>query len=130
MDKLIFTNATLIDVDKGARPNATVTIAGERIEAVTYGAPIPVGGATTIDLKGRSIMLRWATRHGAEMMGRGHELGSLSPGMLADLIVIDGDPISDITVLQQKDKIVAVLKGGRFEKDLLSKEKHPKVFAN
>jgi imidazolonepropionase-like amidohydrolase len=52
-------------------------------------------------------------------MGRGHELGAVAPGALADLVVVDGDPLADIRVLQQKNRIVAVLKGGRFEKDLL-----------
>lgn len=64
-------------------------------------------------------VLRWGTRHGAELMGRGHELGAVKPGALADLIVVDGDPLADIRVLQQKDRILAVLKGGAFEKDLL-----------
>jgi imidazolonepropionase-like amidohydrolase len=64
-------------------------------------------------------VLRWGTRNGAELMGRGHELGAVQPGALADLMVVDGDPLADIRVLQQKDRIVAVLKGGRLEKDLL-----------
>lgn len=64
-------------------------------------------------------VLRWATRHGAELMGRGHELGAVKAGAVADLIVVDGDPVADIRVLQQKDKLLAILKGGRFEKNLL-----------
>ncbi|MDB5445903.1 MAG: amidohydrolase [Phenylobacterium sp.] len=64
-------------------------------------------------------VLRWATRNGAELMNRGHELGAVKPGYLADLIVVDGDPLADIKVLQRKDKLLAVLKGGRFEKNTL-----------
>lgn len=64
-------------------------------------------------------VLRWATRHGPELMGLGHELGRLEPGALADLVVLDGDPVADIGVLKRKDGILAVLKGGRFEKNLL-----------
>jgi imidazolonepropionase-like amidohydrolase len=39
--------------------------------------------------------------------------------MLADLVVVDGDPSSDITVLENADKIKAVLVDGRFVKDEL-----------
>jgi imidazolonepropionase-like amidohydrolase len=65
-------------------------------------------------------VLRWATRNGAELMGRGHELGALRPGMLADLLIVDGDPLADIRVLQRRENIVAILKDGRFEKNLLA----------
>ena len=39
-------------------------------------------------------VIRWATRNGAELMGRGHELGSVREGYLADLLVVDGDPLA------------------------------------
>ena len=39
-----------------------------------------------------------ATNHGGAMMGRGDELGQLRAGFLADLIVVDGDPLEDIAV--------------------------------
>ncbi len=65
-------------------------------------------------------VLRWATTNGAQLMERAHELGALKPGFLADLIVVDGDPIADIRVLQRRDNVVMVMKDGRFEKNLLS----------
>ena len=40
-------------------------------------------------------------------------IGSLEPGKLADLVVVDGDPIRDIAVLQDRDRL-AVMQGGRF----------------
>ncbi len=64
-------------------------------------------------------VLRWATRHGAELLGRGHELGAVREGYLADLVVVDGDPVADIGVLQHPDRIVAVMKGGALVKDEL-----------
>jgi imidazolonepropionase-like amidohydrolase len=64
-------------------------------------------------------VIRWATRNGAELMGRGHELGGVAPGMLADLLVVDGDPATEITVLQDPSRIRAILTGGIFHKDLL-----------
>jgi imidazolonepropionase-like amidohydrolase len=65
-------------------------------------------------------VLRWATRNGAELVGRSHELGSLQPGAIADLLVVDGDPIADVRVLQRSENLVAILKDGRFEKNLLA----------
>jgi imidazolonepropionase-like amidohydrolase len=64
-------------------------------------------------------VLRWATRHGAEAMGRGRELGTLEAGKLADLVVVDGDPSVDIAVLKDPGKLHGVVKGGRFAYDAL-----------
>jgi imidazolonepropionase-like amidohydrolase len=64
-------------------------------------------------------VLRWATRHGAELMGRGHELGAVRQGYLADLLVVDGDPLADIGVLQDPARLVAIMKGGTLVKDEL-----------
>ncbi len=53
-----------------------------------------------------------ATKTGAEILGRGHELGTLEAGKLADVLVVDGDVLSHIAVLQDRSKILAVLQGG------------------
>jgi imidazolonepropionase-like amidohydrolase len=57
-----------------------------------------------------------ATRVAAETLGLGSRLGTLEPGKLADLIVVEGDPLKDIAVLQRKDKVVGVMKDGKFYK--------------
>ena len=57
-----------------------------------------------------------ATRVAAETLGLGSLIGTLQPGKLADLIVVEGDPLKDIAVLQRKDKIVVVMKDGQFYK--------------
>lgn len=62
-------------------------------------------------------VLRWATVNGARLMGRADELGALRPGMLADLLVVDGDPSADISVLQDPARLLAIVKGGRLVKD-------------
>ena len=41
-----------------------------------------------------------ATRLGGELMGRPGELGVVKAGSLADLLLVDGDPLADIAVLQ------------------------------
>ena len=43
----------------------------------------------------------------------GANLGTLQPGRFADVLVIDGDPLADIRILQDRDRIAAVLLGGR-----------------
>jgi imidazolonepropionase-like amidohydrolase len=65
-------------------------------------------------------VIRWATRHGAELMGRGHELGAVREGFLADLVVVDGDPLADIALLQDPARLLAVMKGGTPAKDELA----------
>jgi imidazolonepropionase-like amidohydrolase len=54
------------------------------------------------------------------MMGRGDELGQLRAGWLADVIVVDGDPLEDIAVLQDRERINLVMKDGQiFRNELL-----------
>jgi len=56
-------------------------------------------------------VIKWATRHGAEVISRNDDLGTVAAGKIADLLVIDGDPSLDIGLLADKNP-VAVLKGG------------------
>ena len=44
--------------------------------------------------------IRAATVHSAELLGVGDELGTLEAGKLADIIAVDGDPLEDVTILQ------------------------------
>ncbi len=54
-----------------------------------------------------------ATGVAARALHRADSLGSLGPGKLADLIIIDGDPLADIRLLQDMARIRLVLQGGR-----------------
>jgi imidazolonepropionase-like amidohydrolase len=53
-----------------------------------------------------------ATALGGEIMGRPGELGVVKPGALADLLLVDGDPLADIAVLQDQRAIRMVMKDG------------------
>ena len=57
-------------------------------------------------------VLESATRVGAEILGRQHELGTLEPGKLADVLVVDGDVLADITILEDRKRFIAVMQGG------------------
>lgn len=52
------------------------------------------------------------TSNGALMLGLEGRVGTVAPGMIADLIVVDGDPVADITVLQRREAIETVIKDG------------------
>jgi imidazolonepropionase-like amidohydrolase len=58
--------------------------------------------------------IRGATSLAAEALGLRDQIGTLAPGMQADLIAVDGDPLQDITALQ---RVVFVMKGGRIYKN-------------
>ena len=60
--------------------------------------------------------IRSATVYGGQIMLQGHELGAVKEGYLADLLLVDGDPLANIAVLQDQDRILAVMKDGQFYK--------------
>jgi imidazolonepropionase-like amidohydrolase len=65
-------------------------------------------------------VLTWATANAAPLFGRA-DLGSVTPGMQADLLVVDGDPLADVAVLGDPQRLLAVLKGGTFVTDELDR---------
>ena len=69
----------------------------------------------TVGFNRRQALLS-ATAWGGPMMRMGDVLGKVREGYLADLLLIDGDPLADITVLQDRDRILAVMKDGAFHR--------------
>jgi imidazolonepropionase-like amidohydrolase len=59
-----------------------------------------------------------ATQTSARIIRRSTDLGTIEAGKLADVIAIDGDPLSDPWVFDHPDRVVLVMKGGRVVKDL------------
>jgi imidazolonepropionase-like amidohydrolase len=53
-----------------------------------------------------------ATKTGAECIGVGEKTGTIEPGKFADLLIIEGNPLDDIKVLQNLNRIKVVMKEG------------------
>ena len=89
-----------------------------------YGFPYnPVGrNARDLDLFVRLFgfsplqALAAATGMGGALMDM--PLGQIWPGFLADILVVDGDPTTDVCILQDKHRLAAIMKGGRFYKHM------------
>ena len=65
-------------------------------------------------------IIRSATLVNAEIVRQEGKLGELIPGAHADLLVVDGDPYRDLSVLQpEQDRIAAIMLAGRFVKNRL-----------
>jgi imidazolonepropionase-like amidohydrolase len=61
-----------------------------------------------------SEALQCATRIGGELMGL--PLGRVAEGQLADLLLVDGDPLQDVRLLQDKDRLKLIMKNGSVHK--------------
>jgi imidazolonepropionase-like amidohydrolase len=61
-----------------------------------------------------------ATRIGAEILRQEGQLGVIAPGAIADLLVVDGNPLDDISVLAgHGEQLSVVMKDGKFHKNVL-----------
>jgi imidazolonepropionase-like amidohydrolase len=73
---------------------------------------------TFVDMLGFTPMeaIQAATKLGGQIMGMGDELGLIREGYLADLLLVDGDPLENVAILQDHRRIVAIMKDGAFHK--------------
>jgi imidazolonepropionase-like amidohydrolase len=70
-----------------------------------------------------------ATRQGAAIMMMEMELGQIKPGFLADVLLVDGNPLSDVSMLRDKDRLLAIMKDGAFHKEPRKRAKAHQVAA-
>ena len=59
-----------------------------------------------------SLAIQSATGYAAECCGLGKDVGTIAAGKLADILVVDGDPLRNISLLRDRDKLVLIMKGG------------------
>jgi imidazolonepropionase-like amidohydrolase len=65
-------------------------------------------------------VIRAATCNAAELFRMSDRIGRVEAGLLADLIVIDGNPLDDLAVMQDPDRrLMLVMKEGRIYKNAL-----------
>jgi len=60
--------------------------------------------------------IRSTTLYGGQIMMRPDELGCIKDGYLADLLLVDGDPLANLSILRDAKRILAVMKDGEFAK--------------
>ena len=100
---------------------------------IAYAAGVTVGSGTDIlgpeqNRRGLEVALKAeivgpmeaivsATATSARILRRDHDLGTVEAGKLADLIAVAGDPLADLAVFDDPDRVVLVVKGGRVAKD-------------
>jgi imidazolonepropionase-like amidohydrolase len=66
-------------------------------------------------------IIRSATTIAAQVLRQEGKLGTLAPGAFADIIVVDGDPLKNLTLLEgQGQHLSAIMKGGKFHKNRLN----------
>ena len=108
------------DLLSAARVALSMQRALDNAESRKTSGTIPV--TTTIPVR---EALRWVTTEGARMLGREHQIGSLTPGKLADLVIIDAshlnlvpvhDPVATVVMQTSLANIEAVMIGGSWKK--------------
>ncbi len=65
-----------------------------------------------------------ATKTGAEIMGRSSEFGTVEAGKLADLLIVDGNVLNDIALLEDRSRFIAVMQGGVIKAGQLTRTQH------
>jgi imidazolonepropionase-like amidohydrolase len=105
------TREALVGVQE--RLTADLVKRGGRVIAGTDSPIIPYGMALLMELEhyARGGMpptevIRTATAVAAEAMGLGADLGTVEPGKLADLVIVDGDPSTTITDLRKTRRVI------------------------
>jgi imidazolonepropionase-like amidohydrolase len=53
-----------------------------------------------------------ATKLAAECLGLQDKIGTMEPGKLADILVVDGNPLQDVGILSQEERLKIIMKDG------------------
>jgi imidazolonepropionase-like amidohydrolase len=84
-----------------------------------------------VDMVGFSPMeaILAGTKLVGEIMGMSQELGQIKPGYLADVLLVDGDPVANVRILQDKSRLLAIMKDGAFHKEPKMNEQRRRLTA-
>ncbi len=74
--------------------------------------------------------LTCATRTGAEIMGLDDQIGTLEVGKLADVLIVEGDVLADISLLENRDNLQAVIQGGVIKAGKMAPRQETSVTVN
>jgi len=100
--------------DAGVTMGFGTDLMGEMIAAQTKEFELRANVLPAMDI------IRSATSVNAEILGQTGQLGCIAEGAYADLLVVDGDPVADISLLdERRNAILAIMKDGRFCKEAL-----------
>ena len=69
--------------------------------------------------------LQCATLTGARAMDMADELGQIREGFLADMLLVDGNPLDDITIMQDKERFLMIMKDGEIHQPAVMKRAEP-----
>lgn len=85
--------------------------------------PLHVHKARELEIKTEVMspmeVLISATRTNAELFGMEEEIGTIEEGKLADLLVVEGNPLEDIGLFQSQDNLKLIMKSGQVVKETL-----------
>lgn len=111
--------------DRGLEALSTAKEAGAKIASGSdLLGPMQRYKGMELELKARVLGPMGAivatTKTNAELLKKEKDLGTIEAGKLADLILVQGDPLKDIAILQQyQEKIALIVQGGRVYKNIL-----------
>ena len=106
----------------------SLTIMREAGVKMAYGTdllgPLIKYQADEFIIRGRTLpaieVIRSATSHAAELLRMTGKVGTIADGAFADLIVLDSDPLADLSVFGDQSRMPVIMKGGKFYKNQLN----------
>jgi imidazolonepropionase-like amidohydrolase len=112
-------------MEAGSRSLEIATRAGVRVAFGTDVGSCPDAQSREFliraEVQSAAEILRSATVVSAEVVRMAGKIGVVTPGAFADLLVVDGDPLEDLTVLLgQGEHLAAIMKEGAFYKNALN----------
>ena len=110
VEKVIHAGRLIDGTSTAIQERVSILITGDRIVEVPQGFVGPAG-AQVIDLSRSTVIeaILSATRNASDLLGAAEQVGSIQKGRDADIIAVDGDPLTNI---EEMRRVRFVMKGG------------------